>query len=252
MIRILIIDDESLAREKLKRLLTGLNDPEIEIAGEASDGAEALEKIDSLKPDAVIIDIQMPGLTGMEVIRNITHKPAVIFSTAYDQYAVQAFENNAIDYLLKPYDSDRLKKAVQKLKTFSGQHTLQESLKNMIAEMSPRKPVYIELLPARTGEKIRLFKAEEVIWFDSEHSITFAHLEGQRHDIRYTLDELERQLHPRDFFRIHRSAVVNLHRIATIVPWFNGQYRITLNDSAKTELSVSRGRAQELKKHLKF
>ncbi len=252
MIRILIIDDESLAREKLKRLLTGLNDPEIEIAGEASDGAEALEKIDSLKPDAVIIDIQMPGLTGMEVIRNIAHKPAVIFSTAYDQYAVQAFENNAIDYLLKPYDSDRLKKAVQKLKTFSGQHTLQESLKNMIAEMSARKPVYIELLPARTGEKIYLFKAEEVIWFDSEHSITFAHLEEQRHDIRYTLDELERQLHPRDFFRIHRSAIVNLHRIAAIVPWFNGQYRITLNDSAKTELTVSRGRAQELKKRLKF
>lgn len=248
----MIIDDEPLAREKLKRLFREAGDPEIEIIGEAADGVEALERIEALKPDAIIIDIQMPGLNGMEVVRNLAHLPAVIFSTAYDQYAVQAFESNAIDYLLKPYDGERLKKAVEKLKHVSGRPSESHSIRKIISDLSSYQPAYLELIPTRTGERITLFRVEDVLWFDSEHSISFAHLEDRKYDIRYTLEELEAKLNPRYFFRIHRSIIVNLHRIGSMVPWFNGQYRITLNDKMKTELTVSRGRAQELKKNLKW
>jgi two-component system LytT family response regulator len=252
MLSILIIDDEKLAREKLKRLLLELNDPELQFIGEAQDGLDALEKIESLKPDAVIIDIQMPGLNGLEVIRNITYSPAVIFSTAYDQYAIQAFESNAVDYLLKPYDKERMAKALHKLKSYSEHRLLQQTVKKIVADMSLPTPTYIELLPTRTGERIKLFKAKDVLWFDSEHSITYAHQDTQKHDIRYTLNELEYQLNPKDFFRIHRSVIINLHHIAEIVPWFNGQYKLTMNDKSKTELTVSRGRAQDLKKRLNW
>lgn len=240
MLKFLIIDDEKLAREKLKRLLSELNDPNVELIGEAQDGPEALEKIDTLKPDVIIIDIQMPGMNGLEVIRNMNHSPAVIFSTAYDQYAIKAFEHNAADYLLKPYDKERLAKALHKVHIQPSQSSLQQMVKKIVSELTPQAPASIELLPTRTGERIKLFAAKDVLWFDSEHSITYAHLEGQKHDIRYTLDELERQLNPNIFFRIHRSVIVNLHRIAEIVPWFNGQYRLTLNDKSKTELTVSR------------
>lgn len=253
VLKTVIVDDEKLAREKLKRLIQELNDPELRVIGEAKDGLEAIEKIESLKPDVVFLDIQMPGLNGFEVVRNINFVPAVIFSTAYDQYAIRAFEINATDYLLKPYDKERLSAAIVKLKRVSVHQDLQRTVKKLVTDlMQSPESSYIELLPTRVGQRIKLIKAKEVIWFDTEHSITFAHAGGHNYDLKYTLDELEQRLNPKDFFRTHRSAIVNLHYIAEIIPWFNGQYKLILSDLAKTELVVSRGRSQDLKELLSF
>ncbi|MBX7151475.1 LytTR family DNA-binding domain-containing protein [bacterium] len=244
----LVVDDEKLARDKLKRLLEELNDPGLSVIGEAKDGLEAIEKIESLKPDVVFLDIQMPGLSGFEVIRNLNYVPAVIFSTAYDQYAIRAFEINATDYLLKPYDKERLSAAIGKLKRISPGQDLQRTVKKIVTDlMQSAGQSFIELLPTRVNQRIKLIKTKDVLWFDTEHSITFAHVSGHRYDLKYTLDELEGRLNQKDFFRTHRSAIVNLHHITEIVPWFNGQYKLILNDPAKTEQIVSRGRAQELK-----
>lgn len=247
----LIVDDEKLAREKLKRLIQEINDPGLSVIGEAKDGLDAITKIDTLKPDVVFLDIQMPGLNGFEVLRNVNYFPAVIFSTAFDQYAIHAFEINAADYLLKPYDKERLSASIARLKKMSGRPDLQNALKKIVTDLiQSAENSFIELLPIRLSNRIKLIKAKDVVWFDTEHSITFAHTEGHRHDVRYTLDELEQRLDPKHFFRTHRSAIVNLHHISEIVPWFNGQYKLILNDPTKVEQVVSRGRAQELKKIL--
>jgi DNA-binding LytR/AlgR family response regulator len=252
VLSVLIVDDEKLAREKFRRLVEEINDPALTVIGEAKDGIDAMNKIETLKPDAVFLDIQMPGLNGFEVIRNLNHVPAVVFSTAYDQYAIRAFEINAADYLLKPYDKERLSASIARLKRMTGRQDLQNTVKKIVTDLvKTAESSFIELLPTRVSNRIKLIKAKDVLWFDTEHSITFAHAEGHRHDVRYTLDELELRLNPRDFFRTHRSAIVNLHYVSEIVPWFNGQYKLILNNnSAKIEQIVSRGRAQELKKKL--
>ncbi|MBL7995380.1 response regulator transcription factor [bacterium] len=255
MFKTIIIDDEKLAREKLKRLFKDLADPAISICDEAKNGLEAIEKIESHKPDFVILDIEMPGLNGFEVIRHLKYVPSVIFSTAYDHYAIRAFEIHAVDYLLKPYDKPRLANALERVKSIlkkPGESV--ENLKKAVIEIlqSQDNRSYIERLPSRIGRKIKLFKVQDIKWFDSEHSITFGYIDNQKIDVKYTLDELESRLNPKHFFRVHRSTIVNLDYVTEIIPWFSGKYKLLLNDKAGTELIVSRNRAQELKSLLKW
>lgn len=250
MLKTIIIDDEKLAREKLKRLLKELADPDMSVCDEAKNGIEAIEKIESQKPDFVILDIEMPGLNGFEVIRHLNYVPFVIFSTAYDHYAIRAFEIHAVDYLLKPYDKARLATAIERVKAMLKKPAASaEEIKKLVVKILQSKdnPRYIERLPSRIGRKIKLFKVHDIKWFDSQHSITFAYIDNQKIDVKYTLDELESRLDPKHFFRVHRSTIVNLDNVSEIIPWFSGKYKLILTDKAGTELLVSRNRAQELK-----
>jgi len=242
-----IVDDERLAREKLKRLLGEVGD--VGVVAEAADGPEAVACIDYHRPDFVILDIQMPGMSGFDVIRHVTHEPRVIFSTAFDHYAMRAFDVNAVDYLLKPYDAERLSKAIDRIRATTDD-LLDRKIRNAIEDALREKGQvnYLDRLPVRYGARIKLIPIDEVVWFDSEHSLTFAHVGKEKHDVKYTLDELEKRLSDNAFFRIHRSTIVNLNRLAEIIPWFNGQLKIKLKGSDKDDLVVSRSRASALRK----
>lgn len=248
MLKCVIVDDERLARDKLKRLL---GENEVDVMGEAADGPSAIEQIEKHQPDFVILDIQMPGMNGFDVIRHLQRVPSVIFSTAYDQYAIRAFEVNAVDYLLKPYDAERLKRAIgkiQSLQTAPLDRQIRNAIESALKDHG-NMPV-LDRLPVRIGVRIKLLPITDVVWFDSEHSITFAHVGKEKHDVKYSLDELESRLDGRAFFRIHRSSIVNLSLIAEIIPWFNGQLKIKLKGHEGHELVVSRSRAHALKERL--
>lgn len=248
MLKCIIVDDERLARDKLKRLL---GEADVDVIGEAADGPSAIEQIEQHQPDLVILDIQMPGMNGFDVLRHLQRVPSVIFSTAFDQYAIRAFDVNAVDYLLKPYDVDRLKRAIDKVRSL--QHKpLDRQIRTAIesALKDHAKISILDRLPVRIGARIKLLPIADVAWFDSEHSITFAHVGREKHDVKYTLDELETRLDDRIFFRIHRSSIVNLPMVSEIIPWFNGQLKIKLKGHEAGELIVSRSRAPVLKERL--
>ncbi len=252
MLKAVIVDDERLAREKLKRLLEELGG--IQVIGEAADGPEAVSVIDEGRPDFVILDIQMPGMSGLDVLRHLSHVPPVIFSTAFDQYAVRAFDVNAVDYLLKPYDADRLSKAIDRIRLVHRADSLDLKIRNAIEDALREKgrTGNLERLPVRFGARIKLLPIESVAWFESEHSMTFAHVDRQKHDVRYTLDELESRLSDEMFFRMHRSRIINLAMISEIIPWFNGQLKVRLKGYDRDDLVVSRSRASALRSRLQL
>ncbi len=238
-LRVAIVDDERLAREKLKRLLQEI--PDSEVVAEAANGADAVVAIEQTRPDVVILDIQMPGMSGFDVLRHLQTTPAVIFSTAFDQFAVRAFEINAVDYLLKPYDGQRLQDALRRVR---GKGALNREGREAMEETWRQKnEIRLDKLPVRHGSKIRLIPISEISWFDSEHSMTFAHAGQVKHDVRYTLDELEARLPKEKWFRIHRSTLINRDDVLEIVPWFNGAFKVRLR-GCDAEFSVSRHRAK--------
>ncbi len=235
MIRALVVDDEPLARERVRTLLEA--EPDVEVVGECADGDEAVESIRSLAPDLVFLDVQMPGIDGLEVIRRIgaERMPAVVFATAYDEFALQAFEANALDYLLKPYETERF------------QDALERARRRLAAERGPRlDPRLLALLdgierPAefrerfvvRIGNRFQLVKTGEIDWVEAEDNYVRLHVGKASHLLRETMAEMERQLDPRRFVRIHRSAIVNVDRIQTIESWGAGEFLFVLADGTK-------------------
>lgn len=247
-IRTLIVDDEALARERVKQFL--VQNVEFEIIGEARDGAQAVEMIEKEKPDLVILDIQMPKLNGFEVLQIVRTPPLCIFATAYDEYAIDAFEINAIDYLLKPFSQERFNQALQK-----ATHILKEkknylpSLEGLFATLS-KKAHYLEKLGVKSGKKISVLNVEEIYWFEADKELIYVHSNNTRHIVNSSLTQLEKRLNPEIFFRCHRSAIVNLSRIKEIIPWFSGSHRLILTDG--TELPLSRSRAKQLKRIIQW
>jgi len=239
--RTLIVDDESPARARLKRYLATLQG--VEVIGEASDGVRAVEMIEAQSPDLVLLDIQMPGLDGFGVIDALQDPPAIIFVTAYDQYAIRAFEVHALDYLLKPFSRERLAKAI---------HRAQEALARGQDAGAQLRPLleglaaegrYLTRLAVRDRECIRVLDANGTDWISLEDEQVMVHLGDQAYPIRRTLTELEARLDPRRFFRAHRSAIVNLDRIQEIVPWFRGAHILRLTTGAEVDLSREQARA---------
>lgn len=234
-LRILIVDDEKPARERARRLLGRIDD--INIAGEASGGHEALSMIEETEPDVILLDINMPDINGMRMLQALDDPPAVIFSTAYDEYAVDAFDLEAVDYLLKPYSAERLKKAldrVRRLLTPSQEMKMQQGAKKIAAENG----LTTELVPV---EKIVVVRIEEGVVF----IITEA---GETLTSDKTLSELEEILPPDNFFRINRQAIVNLEAIETLTPLKEGGCEISLKGNARE--TVSRRRARHLRARL--
>jgi len=239
-IRALIVDDEPPARERLKRLLAGIEG--IELVGAAENGIQAVEMIEALSPDLALLDIQMPGLNGFEVIEALEEPPLVIFVTAYDEYAIRAFEVNALDYLLKPFSRSRLEKAIRRAQeTPAGERDLAGQLDPLLESLATQGR-YLIRLAVRDRDRIRVLDVNEVDWVGVEDEQVTVHVGERVYPIRRTLAELEARLDPAGFFRAHRSAIVNLDRVKEIIPWFKGSHKLRLTTGVEVDLSRTQAR----------
>jgi two-component system, LytTR family, response regulator len=258
-LRAFLVDDEPLAIERLQRLLASFH--EIEIAGTATDPAKAvaaLSDANSYPIDVLFLDIQMPGMNGFELLAHLTVQPFVIFTTAYDQHALRAFETNAIDYLLKPIEPEQLERALKKLgrirpltkPDWQQSPSLPQLLKELTTSLREGHVSYPNRIASRVGERISFLSLDEVTHFIAHDKLTFAVIDGRRHCVDQTIADLEHRLDPAKFLRIHRSALVNVDWIHEVNSWFAGKVVLTLKDAQHTQLSVARDRVRVLKDRL--
>jgi two-component system, LytTR family, response regulator len=253
-IRTLVVDDEPLARQNLRILLS--EDPDVELVGEAGSGREAVRLIREHSPDLVFLDIQMPEMSGFDVLDRMdaAQIPAVVFVTAYDRYALRAFEVHALDYLLKPFDDGRFEKALRRAKQQIEQREVSELSQRLVAlledrdgarpaEKTPRAQHLTRLLIKSAG-RVFFLKADEIDWIGAEDYYVKLHVGPKGHLLRETMNDLEARLDPQKFMRVHRSAIVNLDRVKELHQHFNGDYVVVLHDG--TELKLSRSRREHL------
>lgn len=242
MWKTILIDDEPLARKRLNRLLTAY--PEIEVIAEAENGEEGLALIHDLKPDLIFLDIEMPVLNGFEMIRKLNHQPIIVFTTAYDQYAIKAFEEGSVDYLLKPIETERLAKTIAKLPQQSNA-VQSPKIEELLANLQGKKT--LKTLTVKLGDKILLIKLADIIFIQAEDKYVFLHTsDGKKHLTDFTLSALEQKL-PEEFIRIHRGEMINTEYIKEIRKGFNGALIFVLSDAAQTKLSSSRSNSEMLR-----
>jgi len=238
-VRALIVDDEPLARRGIVLRLKKFKD--VEIVGECEDGSSAVERILTLSPDVVFLDVQMPGMDGFEVLRTIPKEnlPSVIFLTAYEQHALRAFEVHALDYLLKPVDDDRFQVALQRARMV-GDHNSKLQMAERLLQMLQKNPKqYISRFPVRVGSRIRIVLADEIEWIAAAGDYAELHGSGRSHLIRETMNSLEEKLDPAQFFRIHRSRIVRAKCIRELCPIDNREYLVKLSDGSEHRSSRS-------------
>jgi len=247
MIRAYVVDDERLAVQRLTRLLEETG--RVKIAGSTTDSAEALGFLRANEVDVVFLDVQMPGLTGFELLEELDRDVPVVFTTAYDQYALEAFAVSSIDYLLKPIEPARLDRALDKLQRFAGQARpdVRELARALARELSPGQK--LDRIASRVGERTTVLEASRVTHFFAKDKLTFAAVNGREHVVDYTIAELETQLDARRFVRIHRATIVNVAFVQEIYPGIDGLV-VRLKDESKTELTVARDRVRGLKERL--
>ncbi len=228
--RAIIIDDERLARAELKKLLQDY--PEVEVVDEAANADEGITKIDSLQPDLVFLDIQMPGKTGFDMLAQVERAPHVIFTTAYDEYALKAFEVNALDYLLKPIEPKRLADAMQKLHVAETKEhpIIPENFNQSI--LTEADQVFV-----KDGERCWFVKLSDIRLFESVGNYAKVFFGGNKPLILKSLNALEERLDPKTFFRANRKHIVNLRMIEKIEPYFNGGLLLELKGGEKIEVS---------------
>ncbi len=238
-IRALIADDEALARKFIRRMLK--DDRDVEIVGECSNGKEAVAMIRKENPDLVFLDVQMPEMDGFAVLEaiRIERMPEIIFATAYEQYAIRAFELHALDYLLKPFDQARFKEAIKHAKERF--RSLRQNDGRMqisaLLDSIKSKPQYLDRLVIKAGGRITFLSTREINWIEADDKYVHLHTSKARPMVRQTLSAMEAQLDPAKFRRVHRSAIVNVERIAELQPLFSGEYSILLQDGTKLTLS---------------
>ena len=257
--RVVVVDDEELAREELCFQLEQLGTEEV--VAQAGNGLEAIAAVERHEPDLVFLDIQMPGLTGFEVARRLLQRddesPALIFVTAFDQHAIEAFEVNAVDYLLKPVDASRLEQALQRARRRlsserAGRAPLNDQLERIVKMMSGRQ-IRRDQVAVKVGERFMLVQAEDIIYAslaDESINIVTGHVAGSSN--YRTLDDLQARLDPDVFWRVHRSHLVNINNIKEIVPWFSRNYILRMKDAKGTEIPVSRSQTKRLREYLKL
>lgn len=245
--RSVLIEDEELSRKRLKRLLESFQD-DIEVVGEAENGVDGLALIETITPDLVFLDINLPGLDGFQMLRNLQKQPAVIFTTASDQHALKAFDTLAIDYLLKPIDVEALGRSVEKLRKLGFQRQSVTGSASILDILLKTLGVqYLRRLSCKVGDKIFIVKASEIQYMQSDNKYTSIHTSGKCYLVDESLVDLERKLDPKDFVRIHRSTLINLAWIAEIRKGFDSKMKVVMLDKQNTELSVSRSYADNLK-----
>lgn len=237
----LVVDDEPIARHAIVRLLR--DDPDIEIVGECGDGISAVAAIRNQSPDLVFLDIQMPAINGMDVVATIgpERMPATIFVTAYEQYAVKAFEANAVDYLVKPFSRERFATTVQRAKdrlTPAAGVGAQASAQILQAlDALRQRETYLQRIPVRVDEHVVLIAVDDIAWIKAARNNVEIHLVDRMHELRETMATLATRLDPRHFARVHRSAIVNVRRVKAIHPWFNGHHVITMDTGQQLRMS---------------
>jgi DNA-binding LytR/AlgR family response regulator len=255
-LRAMVVDDEQLARDELCYQLEQLGD--VEVVAQAGNGIDALATAARCEPDLIFLDIQMPGLSGFEVARRILdveRPPALVFVTAFDQHAVEAFEINAVDYLLKPVESSRLEQALARARrrlSLERPVPVNDQLERLVKMMADRQ-VRREQVAIKVGERFLLVQAEEIIYAslaDESINIVTGQVAGTSN--YRTLDELQARLDPEVFWRVHRSHLVNINKIKEIVPWFSRNYILRMKDPKSTEIPVSRAQTKRLREYLKL
>jgi len=245
----LIIEDEELARNLLRSYLK--DQPDIEIIGECENGFDGVKAINEKKPDLVFLDIQMPKITGFEMIELLDHKPQIIFTTAYDQYALKAFELNAVDYLLKPFSKERMQKAIEKVV-----HHIQHNENNIekLEEMSNFRPgeEFIDRVVVKDRHKIHIITVDKIRYIESLDDYVMIYTHDGRHMKQKTMKYFETYLDPKNFIRIHRSFIVQVDNIAEIQQYEKESYVVILKDKDKTKLKVSKSGYKKIKEVLHF
>lgn len=248
-IRTLIVDDEPLARRNLRLLLE--KDPQIEVLDECRNGREAIKAINTVSPDLIFLDIQMPEIDGFDVLARVgpEHIQAIIFVTAFDQYALKAFDVHAIDYLLKPFDDERFAHALRRAKAQIEAREINRLSKRLLALLEERESqrksstgqkTHLTRLMIKTSGRVMLLKVDEIDFIEADGNYAKLHVGRKAHLLREKMHDLEGQLDPEKFVRIHRSIIVNLDRIKEMHPHFNGDYIVVLEDGRQLRLSRSR------------
>jgi two-component system LytT family response regulator len=251
-LRVLVVDDEPLARTGVRELLS--RDPELSVIAEAADGRQAVDAILSLRPDLVFLDVQMPEMDGFEVLREVgpERMPSVVFITAYDQFALRAFDVAAVDYLLKPFDDERFAVAVERAKEAVRTHAAGDLGRRLLGLLDSREAAgtpgttggYASRLLVKSAAKTLFLRVEEIDWIEADDYYAKLHVAGKTHLLRETMASLEARLDPDRFFRVHRSAIVNLDRVREMQPLFRGEHVLILQDG--TRLKLTRGRLDKL------
>ena len=258
-LRVMVVDDEQLARDELCYQLERFTD--VEVVAQAGNGIEALSAAERQGPDLVFLDIQMPGLSGFEVARRLLARedqsPALVFVTAFDQHAIEAFEVNAVDYLLKPVDAARLEQALLRVRRRlsverAGIPPVNDQLERIVKMIASRQ-IRRDQVAVKVGERLLLIQADEIIYAslaDESINIVTGQVTGTSN--YRTLDELQARLDPEIFWRVHRSHLVNINKIKEIVPWFSRNYILRMKDAKGTEIPVSRAQTKRLREYLKL
>lgn len=248
--RTLVVDDEPLGRERLVTLLSA--EPDIEVAGQCRDGEEAVRAILSNSPDLVFLDVQMPGMSGFDVIDAVGSErmPLVIFVTAYDQHALRAFQVRALDYVLKPFDRERFQEALQRARAQIQRDETGDLGRRLLALVKDlrRDQPKTDRLVVKSGGRLFFLRADEIDWIEAAGNYVRLHVGNTSHLLRETMNAIEGRLDPEKFFRIHRSRIVNMERIQEMQPWLNGEYAVVLRTG--TRLTLSRGYREKLQERL--
>jgi len=252
-LRVYLVDDEALALERLTRLLEASG--RVEIIGNTTEPEEAVAAMTSDLPDVCFLDIQMPRANGFEVLVRLPRQPVVVFTTAYDRYALDAFAVNSVDYLLKPIEPERLDRALAKVEQLrasaaSSQQHLQALLRNLTDSFRQNHPEYPDRIASRLGDRLRFLELARVTHFYAEEKMTFAVSEGKAYGVDHTIAQLEHKLDPKTFFRIHRGTLVNMAWIKELSLLPGGSLNARLKDVQGTDLTVARDRARQFKARL--
>jgi two-component system LytT family response regulator len=250
-LRAFLVDDEPLARKRLARLLGATG--RVEIVGQAGDAAEALAALARVSADVVFLDIHMPGMSGLELVERLPRGLCVVFTTAYDQHALAAFEANAVDYLLKPVEPGRLDRALDRAERLRADPTrgdVAATLERLAASLRAERQPFLQRVPFRTRDGVQFLDVARITHFTARDRLTHAVTAGAAHVVDYGLADLEAKLDPAKFLRIHRATLLNLDHLDEIQPWPGGRLLVRLKDGKRTELEVARDRVQALKERL--
>jgi two-component system, LytTR family, response regulator len=248
-----MVDDEALALKRLQRMLAATK--RVQVAGTSTDPVNAVPAILDAKPDILFLDIEMPGMNGFEMLTHLQTQPWVVFTTAYDRYALEAFGVNSVDYLLKPIEAAQLDRALDKIERLRASAAAPPGMAELIERLTAaagavRSPNFPERIASKVGERIEFIELEQVTHFFASDKLTFAATAAKNYAVDYSIQELEQKLDPARFVRVHRASLVNVDHVQELHSWFAGKMMVRLKDPKHTEIAVSRDRVRALKERL--
>ena len=250
-LRLFLVDDEPLALKRLERLLSQRND--VEVVGASRDPVQAIRQMQQRAYDVLFTYIQMPELSGFQMLTHLKPQPLVVFTTAYSEYALRAFDVHSVDYLVKPIEENQLDRALQKLKRMRNGLQSPLDIENLLRQLTSALPPpreYSSRLPSRTGDRVEFVDVAHVTHFYANEKLTYAATAKKAYAVDSTIAELEASLDPSRFVRVHRSTIVNLHFVVEVYSWFSDRMMVRINDGKGTELTVARDRVKSLKAKL--